>query len=67
MMKFFVKIAKAINYFCKKKASSQMLDRVLNTAVVLQTLFQPLVSLKYFNSFKVAFRVQIWKKKYFEN
>ena len=44
-----------------------MLDRVLNTAVVLQTLFQPLVSLKYFNSFEVAFSVQIWKKKYFEN
>ena len=41
-----------------------MLDWVLNTALFLQTLFQPLVSLKCFTSFKVAFRAQIWKKYY---
>ena len=34
-----------------------MLHWVLDTAPLLQTLFQRLVSLKYFNSFKVAFRV----------
>ena len=36
--------------------------------LLLQTLFQPLLYLKYFTSFKIAFRVQIWKKiLYFEN
>ena len=44
-----------------------MLDWVLNTALLLQTLFQPLVSLKYFTSFKAAFRVQICKKTCFRN
>ena len=29
---------------------------VLNTALLLQTLFQPLASLRYFISFKVAIR-----------
>ena len=33
-------------------------------AQFLQTLFQPLGSLKYFTSFKVAFRIQIRKKYY---
>ena len=45
-----------------QKASSQMLNRVLNMARFLQRLFQPLGSLKYFTSFKVAFRIQIRKK-----
>ena len=50
------------------KTLSQMLDRVLNTALLLQTLFQPLVSLKYFTSFEVAFRIQILKNiLYFNN
>ena len=31
-------------------------------ALLLPTLFQPLVSLKYFTSLKIAFRVQILKK-----
>ena len=44
-----------------------MFDWVLNTALLLQTLFQPLVSLKYFTSFKAAFWVQIWKKTWFKN
>ena len=39
-----------------------MLNRVLNMARFLQRLFQPLGSLKYFTSFKVAFRIQIRKK-----
>ena len=42
-----------------------MLNRVLNMARFLQRLFQPLGSLKYFTSFKVAFRIQIRKKKYY--
>ena len=51
-----------------QKAPSQILDRVLNMAWFLQTLFQPLVSLKYFTSFKVAFRIQIQKIiSYFKN
>ena len=36
-------------------------------ALFLQTLFQPLSSLKYFTSFKVAFRIQIRKKICFKN
>ena len=45
-----------------------MLDGALNTIRLLQALFKPLVSLKYFASFKVAFRLQIWKTiLYFKN
>ena len=33
-------------------------------ALLLQLLVQPLVSLKYFTYFKVAFIVQIWKEYY---
>ena len=45
-----------------------MLDCALNTAVLLQTFFQPLVSLKYFVSFKVIFKsLDLEKKPYFKN
>ena len=39
-----------------------MLDCVLNTALLLQALFQPLVSLKYFFSLRVAFSNSDLKK-----
>ena len=39
-----------------------MLDWVLNTALFLQRQYQSLVLLKYFTSFKVAFKVLNWKK-----
>ena len=45
-----------------------MLDCALNTALLLQTFFQPLVSLKYFVSFKVIFKsLDLEKKAYFKN
>ena len=36
-----------------------MLDWILNTDLLLQALFEPLVSAKYFTSFKKAFTVEI--------
>ena len=44
-----------------------MLDWVLNTALPLQTLFQLLVSLKYFTSFSKSYQLlgfKFWKKYY---
>ena len=41
-----------------------MLDWVLNTALILQTLFQPLVSLKHFSLFKVVLGFRFGKKYY---